>query len=117
RADSPLPFHCLCVDFEAGMSLLIPAKTCLVVPRNFSGPSPAFRLDQMLPMRRAAVFVFSLCLAVALTAKAQVAESANARQFNVTAGGFASAFNPNDGSHPPYGAGTNHLVGLGTYVD
>jgi hypothetical protein len=68
-------------------------------------------------MRRSAVVVFLLYLAVALTAKAQVEESATARQFTITAGGMASAFNPNDGNHPPYGSGTNHLVGLGTYVD
>lgn len=68
-------------------------------------------------MRRSAIVVFLLCLVVPFTAKAQVQESATARQFTITAGGFGSAFNPNDGSQPPYGSATNHLVGLGTYVD
>jgi Outer membrane protein beta-barrel domain len=48
---------------------------------------------------------------------AQVTESATARRFSVTAGGMGSVFVPNDGSHPPYGTGADHLVGLGTYVD
>jgi len=52
-----------------------------------------------------------------LTAKAQVAESATARQFTITAGGFGSAFVPNDGGNAPYGPGAGQLVGVGTYVD
>ena len=52
-----------------------------------------------------------------MSARAQVAESATARQFTINAGGFASGFNPNNNSHPIYGPGTNHLAGLGTYVD
>jgi len=70
-----------------------------------------------MPMRRSAlVFVF-IVLAAAVSGSAQVSESATGRQLTITGGGFGSAFNPNDGNHALYGAGTNHLVGLGTFVD
>ncbi len=52
-----------------------------------------------------------------LSARAQVVESANARGITISAGGFGSAFNPNDGARPIYGSSTNHLEGVGTYVD
>ena len=35
----------------------------------------------------------------------------------ITAGGFASAFNPHDSSNAFYPSESNYLVGLGTYVD
>ena len=68
-------------------------------------------------MKRSALVVFLLCVAIPFAAWAQVEESATARQFTITAGGFGSAFFPNDGSNPPYGSAANHLIGLGTYVD
>ena len=52
-----------------------------------------------------------------MVAKAQVVETANARQFTISAGGMGSAFWPNDGSHPVYGDSADYLLGLGTYVD
>jgi hypothetical protein len=48
----------------------------------------------------------------AAAGRAQVVESANARQFSISAGGMASGFEP--GYEP--GANTP-LIGLGTYVD
>ncbi len=71
-------------------------------------------------MKRTA-FVFSLlfllCFATAINARAQVAESATARQFSITTGGIASVFKPGGGSHPVWGTGTNYLSGPGTYAD
>lgn len=60
-------------------------------------------------------FVFSLVAAVA--AKGQAVETANARQFTISAGGMGSVFWPNDGSSPAYGNSADYLLGLGTYVD
>ena len=79
-------------------------------------PDEPARLQDICPMTRSVVVAFLVCLA-SVCARAQVVETATARQFTITAGGFASAFNPNDGGHAVYGTGTNHLVGLGTYVD
>ena len=58
-----------------------------------------------------------MVLSAAVCSHAQVIESANVRQFSITAGGMGSGFYPNTGSHPLFVTGTNHLVGLGTYVD
>lgn len=68
-------------------------------------------------MRRSAVVLFVLFLIALISAEAQVIESARARQFSLTAGGMASGFNPHDASGQLYGTGTNHLVGIGTYID
>lgn len=70
-----------------------------------------------MPIRRSAVVLCLTFLLVNLSARAQVVESATARQLTIDAGGFGSAFNPNDGGHAIYGSATNHLAGLGTYVD
>lgn len=70
-----------------------------------------------MPIRRSALVLCLTFLLVNLAARAQVAESATTREPTIDAGGFASAFNPNDGSHPIYGSATDHLAGLGTYVD
>lgn len=68
-------------------------------------------------MRRFA-FVFSLfCFVLVLSARAQVTESATARQFTIDAGGMGSFFIPGDGSHPLYGNSAQYLGGVGTYVD
>jgi opacity protein-like surface antigen len=67
-------------------------------------------------MKKSAVVLLLLCLGAAMTVHAQVTESATARTFAITAGGMVSGFNPNDGTQP-YGSGTDHLIGLGTYVD
>jgi hypothetical protein len=77
-------------------------------------------------MKRLA-FVFSCILAAsaAVAADAQVAPSATARQFSLTAGGMASAFQPdfayNWSSKPPYypvpGASSSWIFGAGAYVD
>jgi hypothetical protein len=67
-------------------------------------------------MKRSAVILLILSVAF-MSAKAQVVESANVRTFTINAGGTASAFIPNDSSHPLYGPSANYLVGLGTYVD
>ena len=67
-------------------------------------------------MRRFAV-VFFLFLLACISARAQVTESATARQLTINVGGFGSGFNPNNNSRPIYGTGTNHLGGFGTYVD
>lgn len=71
-------------------------------------------------MRLSALFsIFLLLVAGAASACAQVAESADARQFTITAGGFGSGFKPGSGVIPtgPQVDGGNVLVGLGTYVD
>ena len=68
-------------------------------------------------MKKSAVVLLLLCLGAAIAAHAQSAESATARTFSITAGGMASGFYPNDGSSQAYGPGTDHLIGLGTYVD
>ena len=68
-------------------------------------------------MTRSAFIFFVLCLAAAISAKAQVVESAEVRTFSINAGGFGSAFWPNDGNFPPYGKSADYLLGLGTYVD
>jgi hypothetical protein len=68
-------------------------------------------------MKRSATFLFVLCAAVAMTARAQVTESATVRTFTINAGGMGSAFFPNDGSNAPYGAHADYLLGVGTYVD
>jgi hypothetical protein len=61
-------------------------------------------------MRRSAVVLTLIVLvAAAASAGAQVRESATARQFTLTAGGFGSGFQPDDGP--------NYLFGGGTYVD
>jgi hypothetical protein len=60
-------------------------------------------------MRQApCVLLFLLCAAAAV-GHAQVVESADVRQFTITAGGMASVFQP--------GEGGNSLVGAGTYAD
>jgi Outer membrane protein beta-barrel domain len=68
-------------------------------------------------MKRSTVILLIFCIALTMAAKAQVVESATARQFTVNAGGMGSAFWPNDGNNPPYGKGADYLVGVGTYVD
>ena len=60
-------------------------------------------------MKRSAFVFFFAFLAAALPAGAQVVETANIRTFTITAGGIASGFKP--------GAGTDHLIGPGTFVD
>jgi len=68
-------------------------------------------------MKRSTAVLFVLWFAVAAAAKAQVVESANARQFAINVGGMGSAVWPNDGNHPPYGNSADYLLGVGTYVD
>jgi hypothetical protein len=71
-----------------------------------------------MSMRRFALFVFLMLLSTARHAAAQAAESATARQFSVTAGGFGSLFKPNDGNNQLYyEPGASYLIGLGAYVD
>ncbi len=60
-------------------------------------------------MRRSAFVFFCAFLCAAPFAHAQAVESATARTFRIDAGGFASGFQPDEGS--------NDLFGLGTYVD
>jgi hypothetical protein len=60
-------------------------------------------------MKRFAVFICVLLSTAAFTASAQVAPSAIARQFSLTAGGIGSLFQPD--------YGPNRLIGVGTYVD
>jgi len=68
-------------------------------------------------MNRSASFLFALLFALSMMAKAQVVETATARQFRIDAGGMGSAFWPNDGSNPVYGNSADYLLGVGTYVD
>jgi hypothetical protein len=68
-----------------------------------------------MPMRRAFLVLISIFFVTAL-ARAQVSESATARQLTITAGGMGSLFAPHD-DHSPYGPGAGHLYGVGTYVD
>jgi hypothetical protein len=70
----------------------------------------------MLMKRFAFISIFAF-LALAVSASAQVSESATARQFWINAGGMGSVFHPDAGAHPFYISGTNHLDGVGTYVD
>jgi hypothetical protein len=71
----------------------------------------------MKPLAFAFSLIFLLCFATSLDLRAQVAESATARQLTINTGAMASAFAPNAGSHPFYGPGTNFLTGPGTFVD
>ena len=68
-------------------------------------------------MRRFAVVVLLILLSSARLATAQAVESATARQFSLTAGGFGSLFNTADGNNQFYPASGSYLVGVGTYVD
>ncbi len=63
------------------------------------------------------VIFFLVLLSVTKLVNAQAVESATARQFSLTAGGFGSVFNPADGNTPYYQPGPNYLIGVGTYVD
>jgi len=70
-------------------------------------------------MRRAAFFLLlsGLLAAGCVSALAQVAPAATGRQFSVTAGALASAFQPDyEGGGIPL-TSTNRLYGLGGYVD
>lgn len=60
-------------------------------------------------MRRSAFVLICTLLGATAFSSAQAAPSASARQFSLTAGGFASGFQPDEGS--------NYLLGGGTYVD
>ncbi|SRR6266567_4361644 len=76
-------------------------------------------------MRRIAIPFLLVCISisVAVSAHAQVDESATARGFTLTAGGFASGFDPDNNANrvlyfnPNGNIGTNHLFGPGVYVD
>jgi hypothetical protein len=61
----------------------------------------------MIAMRRFAVVLSLILLSAARLANPQVVESATARQFSVTAGGFGSVFNPADSNIPFYEAGSS----------
>lgn len=60
-------------------------------------------------MRRSALFFLCVVIALPALAHGQATESATARQLTISAGGFASGFQPDEGP--------NNLYGLGTYVD
>ncbi|MGD0894021.1 MAG: outer membrane beta-barrel protein [Terracidiphilus sp.] len=70
-------------------------------------------------MSRALSFFLTLGLlgAGSLAASAQVAPAATRGQFSVSAGGIASAFQPDYAGGGIPGAGPNRLYGLGAYVD
>ncbi len=69
-------------------------------------------------MRRSIVALLSiLVVAGALFTHAQVVPSATGRQLSITAGGLASAFQPDYGGGGLPGAGPNRLYGVGAYVD
>lgn len=71
-------------------------------------------------MKRFALVLFVLVLA-AVALRAQVAESATVRPFNISVGGMGAAFSPNLSglSRSPYfvNAPASYLIGLGTYAD
>ena len=75
--------------------------------------------------RLALVFSCLLAASAAVAADAQVAPSATARQFSITAGGMASAFQPDFAdtwsSKPPHyplaGSSSSWIFGAGAYVD
>ena len=69
-------------------------------------------------MRRIPFFVFSFLLcATAMNARAQVAPSARRGQISLTAGGIASAFQPNYAGGGISGSSPNWLFGYGVYAD
>jgi len=79
-----------------------------------------------MPMKRLAfVLTFILAASAWVAAGAQVTHSATARQFSVTAGGMASAFQPDfagewappDFTNPVPQTSNNWLFGVGAYVD
>jgi hypothetical protein len=67
--------------------------------------------------KRSAIFLLLVFLAAAASAHGQTVETATARQLTITAGVMGSGFNPNDSNTTAYFAGSNYLIGLGTYVD
>ena len=78
------------------------------------------RLEMVTPMRRSAFLLICVLIATAVSAASQATESATARQFSITAGGFGSGFQPGKGQIVPglrADQGNNYLVGIGTYVD
>ncbi len=78
-------------------------------------------LNYFLRIRHSIVPLISIVLAAgSLTARAQVVPAATKNQFSITAGGLASAFQPDyDGGYnlKPVEAGPYRLYGLGAYVD
>ena len=74
-------------------------------------------------MRRSALFLICVLIAATASTAAQVAESANVRRFSLTAGGFGSVFDPDNGANrilyfdPQGNIGTNRLIGPGVYLD
>jgi opacity protein-like surface antigen len=69
-------------------------------------------------MKRSFAALFCILLAAAsLSAHAQVVPSATGRQFSLTAGALASAFQPDYGGGFVAQASSNRLYGVGAYVD
>jgi hypothetical protein len=75
-------------------------------------------LKKTLPMKRSSVvFVFILFLAVTFSARGQVAPSATGRKLTVKAGGEASMFQPDYTGLGYAWTSSQHLYGIGAYVD
>jgi opacity protein-like surface antigen len=71
-------------------------------------------------MKRLLSFFICLLISAGVSAFGQVSESANVRTLTITAGGFVSGFQPDNGAIGkliPGSAPDNYLIGAGTYVD
>ena len=71
-----------------------------------------------MPMRRSITALSCILLASGvLSAHAQVVPSAVGRGLSITAGGMASAFQPDYAGGAIASASSNRLYGIGAYVD
>src|SRR5258708_36046108 len=68
-------------------------------------------------MRRILFFLFTFLLAVSVCSHAQVTPSAYRGQISLTAGGFASAFQPDYAGGGVPGTSPYRLYGFGAYAD